>query len=151
MMIWQSGSFAGTSQPGRKGIGMAESVAIFAAINFTVIGISHIFQMQGWRDFFRQLHSMGRAGAFINGMISLLMGSLIVSFHNIWTGVPLILTLLGWAYIFKSTVVLLNPTWNLSSMAKVENSPAIKFTMAGIGLLTIALTITLCIVFGQYP
>ena len=130
---------------------MAESIAIFASINFTIIGLSHIFQIQGWRDFFQQLHSMGRTGAFANGMITLLMGSLIVSFHNIWTGVPVILTLIGWGYILKATIVFLNPDWGLRSMEGVENASPTKFRIAGVGLLAVALTIGLCIGFDQYP
>lgn len=129
---------------------MAESIAFFASINFAVIGLSHICQVQGWRDLFQQLHSAGRAGAFANGMVTLLMGSLIVSFHNVWTGVPIILTLIGWGYILKATIVLLNPEWGLRSMEGVENASPIKFRIAGIGLIAIAVTIALCIGFDQY-
>ena len=129
---------------------MAESIAIFATINFAVIGLSHIWQVQGWRDFFQQLHSMGRAGAFANGMITLLMGSLIVSFHNVWTGIPIILTLIGWGYVLKATIVFVNPEWALRSMKSVENAPQIKFRIAGIGLMVIALTIAMCIGLNQY-
>ena len=129
---------------------MAESMAIFAAINFIVIGLSHIFQFPGWRDFFKQLHSLGHAGAFANGMIMLLMGSLIVSFHNIWTGVPIILTLVGWGYILKATLIFLNPDWGLRSMAGVENASPLKLRIVGGVLLAIALAIALCVVFKQY-
>lgn len=129
---------------------MAESIAMFASINFTVIGLSHIFQVRGWRDFFQQLHSMGRAGAFANGMITLLMGSLIVSFHNIWTGVPILLTLIGWCYILKSAIVLLNPDWGLRSMQGFENASPLKCRLAGAVLLAVALTIAWCVGFDQY-
>ena len=129
---------------------MAESIAIFASINFTVIGLSHIFQFRGWHEFFQQLHSMGRAGAFANGMITLLMGSLIVSFHNVWTGVPVILTLIGWGYILKATIIFLNPAWGLRSMEGVENASPLKCRIAGVGLIAIALTIALCVGFDQY-
>lgn len=129
---------------------MAESIAVFVSINFTIIGLSHICQVQGWRDFFQQLHSMGRPGAFANGMITLLMGSLIVSFHNVWTGVPVILTLIGWGYILKSTAIFLYPEWNLRSMQSVETSSPTKLRIAGVVLLGIAVTIFLCVVFGQY-
>ena len=129
---------------------MAESIAVFASINFTIIGLSHVFQVQGWRDFFQQLHSMGRAGAFVNGMITLLMGSLIVSFHNVWAGVPIILTVIGWGYILKATVVFLNPDWALRSMEGGENASPLKLRIAGVGLIAVALAIGLCIGFDQY-
>ena len=129
---------------------MAESIAIFAAINFAVIGLSHVFQRRGWFDFFEQLHSMGRAGAFANGMITLLMGSLIVSFHNVWTGVPILLTLIGWGYILKSTIIFLNPDWGLRSMKEVENDSPLKIRIVGIVLIAIAVVIALCVGFDQY-
>jgi uncharacterized protein YjeT (DUF2065 family) len=129
---------------------MTESIAIFASINFTVVGLSHICQVQAWRDFFQKLHSMGEAGAFANGMITLFMGSLIVSFHNVWTGVPVILTLIGWGYILKSTAIFVYPQWNLRSMKNVENKPKLKLRIAGTALLGVALTILLSIAFGQY-
>ena len=129
---------------------MAESIAIFTSINFAIIGLSHIVQSEAWREFIRQLHSLGKTGAFANGFLTLLMGSLIVSLHNVWVGVPTILTLKGWGYIIKSTMIFLNPEWNLRSMKSAEKSPHIKARVAGIGLLGIALTMVLCVVFGQY-
>ena len=101
-------------------------------------------------EFFQKLHSMGHAGAFANGMITLLMGSWIVSFHNIWTGVPVILTLIGWGYILKSAAIFVYPQWNLRSMGNVEHSPKLKFRIAGMALLGVGVTIALSIAFGQY-
>ena len=37
------------------------------------------------------------------------MGSFIVAFHNIWGGVPTILTVCGWAALAKGAVYLLFP------------------------------------------
>ncbi|MHC4995319.1 MAG: hypothetical protein ACYTGQ_09735 [Planctomycetota bacterium] len=129
---------------------MEEAIAIFAAINFAVIGLSHCFQSRGWNEFFQQLHAMGRAGAFVNGMLTLLMGSLIVAFHNVWTGVPILLTLIGWAYILKSTVIFLNPDWGLRSMKSIENASPLKWRIVGAVLITVALVIAWCVASGQY-
>ena len=129
---------------------MAESIAIFASINFTIIGLSHIVQTKAWHEFFQKLHSIGKAGAFANGFLTLLMGSLIVSFHNVWNGVPVILTLIGWCYILKSTIIFLNPERNLRSMKSVETASPTKCRVAGIGLLGIALMMVVCVVSGQY-
>ena len=129
---------------------MEESIAIFAAINFAVVGLSHIFQVQAWRDFFQQLHSLGRPGALANGMITLLMGSLIVSFHNVWTGAPVLLTLIGWVYILKSAILLLRPDWGLRSMTSIETASTLKCQLVGAGLIALALTVAMSIGFDQY-
>lgn len=115
------------------------------------MGLSHLRQQQAWREFFLLLHSKGRPGAFANGFLTLITGSLIVSFHNVWSGPPVILTLIGWAYLFKSTAIFVNPDWNLGSMARVQNAPRQKFLVAGFGLLAVALMLAICIATGFYP
>lgn len=129
---------------------MAESIAIFASINFLIIGLSHILQTEAWHKFFLQLHSLGKPGAFVNGFITLLPGSLIVSFHNIWSGVPVVLTLIGWLYIVKSIAIFLYPEWNLRSMKSVETAAPVKARLVGVLLLGIALTMMACVATGQY-
>jgi uncharacterized protein YjeT (DUF2065 family) len=133
-----------------EGTQMAESIAVFASINFAIIGLSHLIQIKAWHEFFQYLHSIGNAGAFANGLITLLMGSLIVSFHNVWSGVPIILTLIGWCYIIKSTLIFLYPEWNLRSMKSVETASPAKLRIAGASLLVIALTMIVCVAMGQY-
>ena len=75
---------------------MEEAIEIFATINFVIIGFSHIFQHRAWAEFFLLLSKQGRAGAFANGFLTLVTGSLIVAFHNVWTGIPVVLTIIGW-------------------------------------------------------
>ena len=129
---------------------MAESIAIFASINFAIIGLSHIIQIKPWHDFFKHLYTIGYTGAFANGLLTLLMGSLIVAFHNIWSGVPVILTLVGWGYIIKSAIIFLYPDWNLRSMKSVQTASPAKLRAAGVTLLAVAVTMLVCVATGQY-
>lgn len=129
---------------------MEKSIAIFAVINFSIIGLSHIIQHETWREFFSKLHALGRAGAFANGFLTLIMGSLIVAFHNVWMGMPVLLTLIGWGYLVKSLAIFVAPNWNLRSIGSVEKAPVIKFRVAGIALLAIAATLTVSLLQGDY-
>lgn len=129
---------------------MEKSVAIFATINFLIIGLSHLIQHKGWREFFHVLHASGRAGAFANGFLTLFTGSIIVAFHNVWSGVPMVLTLIGWAYLAKSLAIFLFPDWGVRSMAAVQDAPVIKCRVAGIGLLALAVTCGTCVAAGMY-
>lgn len=129
---------------------MEKSIAIFAAINFFIIGISHAVQHNAWREFFTLLHSYGRAGAFLNGMLTLTMGSLIVAFHNVWIGPPMILTLIGWAYLVKSLAIFLKPDWNVHSMAQVQTASKLKLFLAAFALLALSGVIGFSIVVGCY-
>ena len=129
---------------------MEKSIAVFAIINLSIIGLSHLFQHDGWREFFSVLHDKGRIGAFANGFLALFMGSMVVSFHNVWTGVPVILTLMGWAWLAKAASIFLFPDWNVRSMQSARNASPLKLRIAGLGLLSIALTLGMCLAFEQY-
>ena len=42
------------------------------------------------------LHSKGEVRSFLNALLHFPLGVLIVSFHNVWHGLPVVLTLIGW-------------------------------------------------------
>ena len=74
---------------------MERAVEVFAAVQFLVIGLSHVFQPRVWVEFFTWLRGKGYAGVFVNGFLSLGFGAFIVAFHNVWTGLPMVLTHTG--------------------------------------------------------
>jgi hypothetical protein len=81
---------------------MERSVEVLAVILFGVIGLSHIVQPKAWAEFFILLRSKGEAGAFADGFLNLPLAGLIVGFHNTWSGLPAVLTLVGWCLLIKS-------------------------------------------------
>src|SRR5688500_766427 len=99
---------------------MELAIERFVAIAFFGIGLSHLLRPRGWAEFFAQLRAKGEPGAFINGMLSLTMGALIVGFHGgRWTGLGAIVTFIGWAQCFKGVLHLCFPAHSLRSMAQV--------------------------------
>lgn len=117
---------------------MERATEVFAVVNLTVIGVSHIAQPRGWVDFFIFLRERGHAGVFFNGMLSLTFGSILVSFHNVWTGLPMIVTLLGWAQVLKGLHSLVVPSIGLKTMARVSMDRAWEFQAAGAALVALA-------------
>ncbi len=116
---------------------MQRAIEAFAALNFLVIGLSHVFQHAAWAEFFAMLCRQGRAGALANGFLSLVTGALIVSFHNVWTGIPAVLTVVGWLMVVKSLLVFLNPLAGLRSMQQ-STTDSRKFIPAGVIALIMA-------------
>ena len=110
----------------------------FVAICFFVLGVSHIIQHRAWAEFFELLHRQGRPGAFVNGFLTLFTGGLIVSFHNVWEGIPLVLTLIGWGMLLKAFIVFAFPDWGLRSMAQVTIEKSRKFIIAGVLMVAIS-------------
>lgn len=111
---------------------------VFAVVNLAVIGLSHITQPKGWVEFFVFLRERGHAGVFFNGMLSLTFGSILAAFHNVWTGLPMIVTLLGWAQILKGLISLVAPSVGLKQMMRVSMDRAWEFQAAGVVLVALA-------------
>ncbi len=117
---------------------MERSVEVLAAIWFGVLGLSHILQPRVWAEFFILLCAKGKPGAFVDGFLNLPIGGVIVGFHNTWSGIPLILTLVGWGLIIKSLIRFCAPTQGLRMMARVSLERSWEFQVAGVGLLALA-------------
>jgi hypothetical protein len=117
---------------------LAKAVEIYAAVHFTVIGLSYVLQPKAWANFFLLLRAHGTTGAFANGFLSLMFGLIIVAFHNIWEAGAIVLTLIGWAQIAKAAVAFLAPELSLHGMRRVSVERAWEFRPAGAVFLALA-------------
>ena len=117
---------------------MERAIEILAVIQLTVIGLSHIVYHRAWAEFFIWLRSKGNPGVFANGFLSLTAGSLIFSFHRVWSGIPLVLTVFGILNILKATTCFLFPTRAMRSMERVSLERSGEFVVAGALSLAIA-------------
>lgn len=117
---------------------MERAVAIFAIVHLSIMGISHITAPRVWIDFFVKLREQGPRGVFVVGFMSLGFGSIIVAFHPVWSGWPLVLTLLGWAQVLKAGIYFIWPAFGLKKLQRVSPERPRDFVIAGVGLLVIA-------------
>jgi hypothetical protein len=117
---------------------MERAIQIFAIVNFVVIGLSHALRPKVWAEYFAILRQQGEAGVFAAAFLSLSFGSLIVAFHNVWTGIPLVLTLLGWAQVAKSLLYFTFPAFGLRKLQIPTRERAHHFVAPGIAFLGLA-------------
>jgi len=117
---------------------MERSVEVLAIILFGITGLSHILQPRAWVAFFILLRDKGEAGAFVDGFLNLPVGAVIVAFHNAWSGIPLVLTLVGWGLLVKSLIRFCAPAQAVRIMARVSLERAWEFQVAGAGLVALA-------------
>jgi hypothetical protein len=117
---------------------MERSVEVLAIILFGVLGLSHILQPEAWAEFFILLRSKGEAGAFVDGLLNLPLGGVIVGFHNRWSGIPAVLTLVGWCLLIKSLIRFCAPKQALRIMARVSVERSWEFQVAGAALVVLA-------------
>lgn len=120
---------------------MEEAIQKLAVISFLLIGVSHIVQPRVWADFFIEIREKKEVGAFINAFIHFPLGALIVAFHNVWQGVPVILTLLGYGWLIKGFVYFVFPKIGLKTLERVSHEKSWEFVAGGVLLVGLALLI----------
>jgi hypothetical protein len=117
---------------------MERAIEIYAIVNLAVIGLSHAVAPRAWVQFFTTLRQCGEAGVFANAFLSLVFGSLIVAFHQVWSGIPLVLTLLGWAQVVKALVYFAFPSYGLRKMQIPTAERANIFVLPGVAFIALA-------------
>jgi hypothetical protein len=117
------------------------AIQVFAVVNFVVIGLSHIAQPRVWVQFFAILARQGHPGVFVNAMLSLLVGSIIVAFHQTWTGIPALLTFIGWAQVTKGLISLVAPSLGMKGLNRMTMDRAWEIQAGGVVFLVISAVI----------
>jgi uncharacterized protein YjeT (DUF2065 family) len=115
-----------------------EAIQKIAVISFFIIGLSHIFQPLLWTKFFIAIREKEETGAFINGFIHFPLGALIAAFHNVWQGIPIILTFIGYGLVLKGLICFVFPKLALKSLARVSPEKSWEMVVAGIILIGIS-------------
>lgn len=73
---------------------------------FLAIGLAFFINTDRFKDMYRQV-SRDENFLFLGGVIALLIGSVIISLHNVWVlGWPVIITILGWWSLIKGFALL---------------------------------------------
>ena len=111
---------------------MELAITKLAIICFFITGVSHIVQPRVWVQFFIDMHSKGEVGSFLNALLHFPLGVLIVSFHNVWHGLPIVLTLIGWGLVLKSSIYFIFPKHGMKMLARVSMERSWEFIVAGI-------------------
>jgi hypothetical protein len=114
------------------------AIELFAAIQFLIVGLSHIVQRHAWVDFFRWLHERGHAGVLVHGFLSLWFGSMILAFHSVWSGLPTVLTVVGCLYTVKAALCFLFPATQMRTLGRVSHDRAWELAIPGVGYVVVA-------------
>jgi hypothetical protein len=117
---------------------MERSVEVLAIILFGVLGLSHILQPKAWAEFFILLRDNGEAGVFVDGFLNLPLAGIIIGFHNVWIGIPAVLTVVGWCLLIKGLIRFCAPKQALRIMARVSVERSWEFQVAGTALVVLA-------------
>ena len=120
---------------------MEIAVQKLTAIFFLVTGLSHILQPRVWVRFFIMLREKGGVGSFINAFVHFPLGAVIVAFHNVWHGIPAIVTLIGWGLTIKGALYFIVPSHGVRMLSAVSMERSWDFVVAGVFSVILSLVI----------
>ena len=94
---------------------------IFSVV-YLAIGIGMLINPDFYKNMFTDF--VGNTGVlYIGGMMALVVGLLIVMFHNTWTkDFSVIITVIGWLALIKGIVILILPKTMVSLAKSIVNS-----------------------------
>jgi uncharacterized protein YjeT (DUF2065 family) len=111
---------------------METSVEKLTALFFFVTGLSHILQPRVWVQFFSLLREKGEVGSFVNAFVHFPLGAFIVASHNLWHGIPMIVTIIGWGLLAKGALYFIAPRFGVRMLSTVSLERSWQFVVAGI-------------------
>lgn len=95
----------------------APYVEALLAIPFLLMGASHVAQPAMWREYFVRLGEQGPPAVVTRTFVlELWPALLIVVFHQVWSGLPVLLTLYGHLLLLKIALSMLAPAVGLRSL-----------------------------------
>lgn len=106
-----------------------------------VAGIGILINLEHYRRLVREFAS-SPFQIYVSGLLALLLGLLIVAFHNVWEwGWPVIITIIGWASILKGVVRIVAPRFVATMIERyARNVNAIAASAAAALILGAVLT-----------
>jgi len=84
-----------------------------------------------WVSFFSALRAKSHTGVFAEGFLCLSFGAIVVAFHNVWSGLPMLLTVVGWLQVLKGLIRFTIPNLGLRIYERVVPERAWTFRVAG--------------------
>lgn len=83
-----------------------EVFALFTGLYCVAAGVGLALDWKSYKNLLDELQEFSLVG-FLTGLITFMIGALIVSFHNIWTNpIAIIVSLIGWAALIEGLLLL---------------------------------------------
>ncbi|MEO6525140.1 MAG: hypothetical protein ABIP93_00805 [Gemmatimonadaceae bacterium] len=127
---------------------MERGLEVFAVIHLGLMGLSHVIHHRAWAEFFILLRGRGYPGVFVHGFLSLAFGSMILGFHDVWSGIPAVLTVVGVLYLLKTLQCFLLPAVSMRSLNRISVERSRVFIAPGVVFLALAAVVSYGLVRG---
>ena len=124
------------------------AVQFVMAVSGSLMALSHIVRPAIWVDYFSGLHEQGTRGVLTRTFtLELWPALLIVTLHQVWSGLAIVVTIYGWLQLTKIAVAVMAPEIGLRSLAMAKRGDN-AFRLGGVMLLAVAASAAGALFFG---
>lgn len=120
---------------------MDQAIEFMVGASLFVLALSLLFRTKVWISWLHQVEHKGRYFSLIVGSFSVVLGSIILGFHWIWDGLPLLTTLVGAAILLKGITYMLFPKWLHRILLQFSKNYKLILRVWSIPLLAISIAI----------
>ena len=108
---------------------MEQSVEIMAGIGFLILGVSILLRPASWAEWVAGIGRRGHSAILTLGGVNILLGPFILAFHWVWSGVAMVLTIVGILLTFRGFLCLLFPDFVKSMIERMTPhlTPLLRF------------------------
>lgn len=115
-----------------------QAIEFMSALTFLMIGLSYMLRSKDWIIWMENFYKNSPQSSLVLGSSNVFIGSLILGFHWVWQGLPVIISVIAVVIIIKGMLNLLLPARTLSKMAQVYIKHELWLRMIGIVLVILS-------------
>lgn len=120
---------------------MEQLIQVIIVITFFTMGISMALRPKLWKDWVSNIERNGVCAVLSLGLINLLLGAIIVTFHWVWEGFAMIVTIIGIIMLCRSFVMLLVPSFVLKMIKYI--TPQLNILISILGFFAVIISVLL--------
>lgn len=120
---------------------MEHAIEFMTGIVLLVLGLSFLLRVQDWSAWFEDVRQDGQHRALPIGCFVLALGAFMVSFHQVWSGFFLFVTVVGVLGIIEGSFYLLFPGSLRSVLSALQPHYKCMLRSFGIAMILVALLI----------
>lgn len=118
---------------------MTNLILYFSVPMLFSLGWTQFYSSNSWIKFYTKMILMGSRTVRLYGAVSASLGIVIIYFHNVWSGPPILLTITGWVFFIEGAFCALFPNASVLGLLK-NNEELVNRLIQTVGLSFIVLS-----------
>ncbi len=105
---------------------MTRGVEGAAAFVLLIVGVSQIYANAVWMAYYRRVTEAGENGVRLHGLLTLIIGIIVLRLHWVWSGAGIVLSLLAMFLVAEGVMCIAAPRLSIQSLQVLDEAAKAK-------------------------